>query len=121
MIPQGWPFRISPREATPGREHSLCEVALMSRGQFLGRGLPVAISMQHPPLLGGNRDSAPTHPLWEVTYKIEVKLPAKLEKGSDSAALGKQGGKNKWRAFWKARCHFPGPFPSYLKLIFTGV
>ena len=30
VIPQGWPFRISPREATPRREHNLGEVALMS-------------------------------------------------------------------------------------------
>jgi len=31
VIPQGWPFRISPREATPRREHNLGEVM-----RFLG-------------------------------------------------------------------------------------
>ena len=78
----------------------------------------MAISVQHPPVLGGSRDSAPTHPLSEVTNKIEVKLTAKLEKGSGSAALGKQGGKSKWRAFWKSQCHFPGSFHSLFKINF---
>ena len=50
--------------------------------------------------------------------KIEVKLTAKLEKGSGSAALGKQGGKSKWRAFWESQCHSPGSVPSLFKINF---
>ena len=34
------------------------------------------------PVLGGDVGSAPKHPLQEVMYRTEVKLTARLEKGS---------------------------------------
>lgn len=34
------------------------------------------------PVLGGDLGSAPKHPLQAVMYRIEVKLTARLEKGS---------------------------------------